>query len=909
MAEAKRNDLFRQLLRGREELFLSLLDATPEAVIVVDERMHIIFWNKGAEAIYGYTEDEILGENAVILLPQRKRRSEQGRFDESLQSAASAKLGKTFASVGVRKSGEEFSAEVSQSILTADNQNYFIGVVRDVSERMRLESVAAQSTQRLRLLLENSTDLIITVDSSGTLQYVSPASEQILGRTSKEVLDQNVLELIHPDDHKTVLTALGSALQNPGSIHNASCRCLHKDGSWRTLHGVGRAAADEAGQLLIVITARDITEQKNAEDARRESEERFSALATSASDPIICIDSSAAVIFWNAAAEAVFGYTAAEMMGNSLTRIIPERYQEYMQGGLERVVSSGVFDIGGIAFEFTGLRKSGAEFPAEMSFSSWKSGSDVFFSCIVRDISERRITEESLQREKDFTQTIIETADVIIIALDLEDQVILFNRKAEEVTGYSRDEVLGKELLKTIPVRMDREAFDKMSREISGGAAVSPYHQFITTKNGEEKIILTRGTQLKNTEGRVIGVLETGVDVTEQRSMETKLLQAEKLRDLGELAGGVAHDFNNVLAAILGRAQLLRMHLEEFAGSERRKAYHELQQGLEVIERAAADGAETVRRIQEFARIRPDDKDAVAVDINEVVAHAMDFTRVRWKDNAELKGIHFTIVKQLSEVPLILGSPAELREVLTNLINNSLDAMPGGGTIRVETFKEHTHVCLRLTDTGGGMPPHVVERIFDPFFTTKGPQSTGLGMSVSYGIITRHQGTIAVESREGSGTVFTIKFPLKEIEKASREEPAPAVRDADKASILVIDDEEDVRELLCDILTMHGHEVTAARDGRQGLEIFASRAFDMVFTDLGMPGMSGWEVATAVKKIAPDAAVALITGWGIQLEKEDMEKSSVDHILNKPFTVEDIVRLVHEALAHKNPFPPFPVKT
>ncbi len=899
MAVHKGNYFIRKLMRGREELFLSLVDAAPEAIIIVDDSMHIIFWNRGAAAIYGYSEDEIAGADANILLPERNRKRVEGQFDDRLQAGDATKFGKIITSIGVRKNGEEFPAEVSQSIHTVNNQNYYIGVVRDVSERMRLESVAAQSTQRLRLLLENSTDLIITVDSSGTLQYVSPASEQMLGRTSEELLGQNVLGFIHPDDHNAVLTALGSALQNPGSIHNASCRCMHKDGSWRTLHGVGRAVADEAGQLLIVINARDISEQKQSEDARQESEERFSALATSASDPIICIDSKGIVLFWNNAAETVFGYAPGEILGKPLTLIIPERYHEYMQGGLERVVTTGEFDIGGISFEFIGLRKSGEEFPAEMSFATWKAQSDVFFSCIVRDISERRRADETLQREKEFTRTIIETADVIIIALDLEDQVILFNRKAEEVTGYSRDEVMGKELLKTIPMRMDSEAFAKMTQEISGGAAVSPYHQFITTKSGEEKILFTRGTQLKDTEGRVIGVLETGVDVTEQRSMETKLLQAEKLRDLGELAGGVAHDFNNVLAAILGRAQLLRMHLDEFAGSERRKAYHELQQGLEVIERAAADGAETVRRIQEFARIRPDDKDAVAVDINEVVAHAIDFTRVRWKDNAELKGIHFTIVKQLSDVPPILGSPAELREVLTNLINNSLDAMPGGGTISVETFKEHTHVCLRLTDTGGGMPPHVVERIFDPFFTTKGPQSTGLGMSVSYGIITRHQGTIAVESREGSGTVFTIKFPLKEIEKASRVEPAQAVRYTDKASILVIDDEEDVRELLCDILTIHGHEVAAARDGRQGLEIFASSAFDMVFTDLGMPGMSGWEVATAVKKIAPDVAVALITGWGINLDKDDMEKSSVDHILNKPFTVDDILRLVREALTHK----------
>ena len=645
MAVKKGNDIFRQQLRGREELFLSLVDAAPEAIIIVDDGMQIIFWNRGAEAMYGYTEDEIVGADADILLPEHKRSGEKVHFDENRRAANPSKLGTTFASSGLRKSGEEFPTEVSQSIHTVDNRKYFIGVVRDVSER--------------------------------------------------------------------------------------------------------------------------------------------------------------------------------------------------------------------------------------------------------------RNADETLRREKEFSRTIIETADAIIIALDLEDKVILFNRKAEEVTGYGRDEVLGKELLKTIPMRMDRDAFVKMTQEISGGAAVSPYHQFITTKSGEEKIIFTRGTQLKDSEGRVFGVLETGVDVTEQRSMEAKLLQAEKLRDLGELAGGVAHDFNNVLAAILGRAQLLKMHLEEFSGAERRKAYHELQQGLEVIERAAADGAETVRRIQEFARIRPDDKDAVAVDINEVVMHAVDFTRPRWKNEAERKGIHFSIDKRLTDVPLILGSPAELREVLTNLINNSLDAMPAGGTIRVETYKENTHVCLRLTDSGGGMPPHVVERIFDPFFTTKGPQSTGLGMSVSYGIITRHQGTITVESREGSGTVFTIKFPLKEIVKEALEEPPQAAPEEDKAAILIIEDEEDVRELLRDILTMHGNEVAVARDGREGVETFQSKHFDLVFTDLGMPGMSGWEVATAIKDINPHATVAIITGWGIQLDKEDMVKSRVDYILNKPFTIDDIKRLVREALALK----------
>ncbi len=586
-------------------------------------------------------------------------------------------------------------------------------------------------------------------------------------------------------------------------------------------------------------------------------------------------------------------------MGKSITLLIPERYHDYYTGGMERVMSSGVFDIGKISFEFVGRTKGGDEFPAELSFATWESRGDIYFSCIVRDISERKKSEEALQKEKEYTRTIIETADALIIALDTEDKVILFNRLAEELTGFSRDEVLGKDLLAVIPIRMDKDAFSKMTQEIMDGGSVSPYHLFITNKAGEEKIIFTRGRQLKDKDGKVIGVLEIGVDVTEQRRMETKLLQAEKLRGLGEMAGGVAHDFNNVLAAILGRAQLLKLHLGEFTGTEQRKSYQELKQGLEVIERAAADGAETVRRVQEFARIRPDDKDMAAVSLNEVIEHAIEFTRVRWKDEAELKGIKYVIEKQMSSVPAILGSAAELREVLTNLINNAMDAMPDGGTISIKTFVEKNQVCMLVGDSGTGMPRHIMERIFDPFFTTKGPQSTGLGMSVSYGIVTRHQGTIAIDSEEGKGTVFTIKFPVREVKKQETEAAPETGGDMQKAAILIIEDEEDVRSLLQDILTMQGHRVVIAHDGREGVELFTSGAFDLVFTDLGMPGMSGWEVAKAIRAQDPKVAIAIITGWDIHMDKEAFEESGVNLIIQKPFTVDAIVRLVRESLAIK----------
>ena len=384
--------------------------------------------------------------------------------------------------------------------------------------------------------------------------------------------------------------------------------------------------------------------------------------------------------------------------------------------------------------------------------------------------------------------------------------------------------------------------------------------------------------------------------------MEHRLLQSEKLKSLGELAGGVAHDFNNVLAAILGRAQLLKMIFEPPPGNkERRKAMIELNEGLEVIEQASRDGAETVRRIQEFARKRVDDKHFTTVDLNEIIDNALEYTRMRWKNDAESKGIKINIQKELAILPTTSGSASELREVITNLLNNAVDAMPQGGEIKIKTYREDNHIVVTVEDTGAGIPEYIKDRIFDPFFTTKGVQSTGLGMSVSYGIINRHRGTISVDSIEGQGTTFTIKLPISEkvieVEKAKRIEG-----ETRKAKIMVIEDEEVVRNILFKILKLGGHEVEVVSDGHKGIEMFEKKEFDLVFTDLGMPGLSGWQVAEKIKGINGRVPVILITGWDIKQDKSETKDNWVDIIIHKPFEMEKVLNTVQEGMILRDRF-------
>ncbi|MBI4607807.1 MAG: response regulator [Candidatus Rokubacteria bacterium] len=373
----------------------------------------------------------------------------------------------------------------------------------------------------------------------------------------------------------------------------------------------------------------------------------------------------------------------------------------------------------------------------------------------------------------------------------------------------------------------------------------------------------------------------------EVQHTQEQLVRSEKFRALGEMAGGVAHDFNNLLTAILGRTQYLLLQLDE--GEVPPK---EVRRNLTVVERAALDGAETVRRLLEFTRATPRPGEAVAVDVNELLVQTVEVSRHRWKDEAEAKGHEIQVVLETGGVPPVAGNPAELREVLLNLVFNAIDAMPHGGTLTLSSWTGDGAVCLGVRDTGVGMSPEIRQRIFDPFFTTKGPKSSGLGLSACYGIIHRHEGEITVESKEGQGTTFTVRLPLR---------PAPPPRAVEtpraqggRLRILVVDDEADVRETLQDILAAAGHEMCVAGSGAEGLETLERQPVDVVLTDLGMPGMTGWEVADRIKARWPHLKVALITGWGVRIEPAELETHGVDFLIAKPFQVKQILRTVSD---------------
>jgi len=332
---------------------------------------------------------------------------------------------------------------------------------------------------------------------------------------------------------------------------------------------------------------------------------------------------------------------------------------------------------------------------------------------------------------------------------------------------------------------------------------------------------------------------------------------------------------------VLGRAQLLLRRVQE----------PQLRQWLEVIERSALDGAQTVKRLQEFTRIRRD-QPLIPLDLNAVVRDALDITQSRWREEPMSRGIIIELRTAFAPLPPVVGDAAELREAMTNIILNAVDAMPRGGTLMITTAVVDGHAEITVRDTGTGMTPAVREKIFDPFFTTKGPQGTGLGLSMTYGIVSRHGASIAVESAEGQGSLFRLTFqPAAAVESpaATAAAPAPAPR---SLHCLVVDDEEPVRTVLADILESAGHTVVTEGDGAAAITRFRDERFDLVLTDLAMPRVSGWQVALAIKAAAPLTPVFLVTGFGVELSADERRAHGVDQILVKPLQMQDILDAV-----------------
>ena len=488
--------------------------------------------------------------------------------------------------------------------------------------------------------------------------------------------------------------------------------------------------------------------------------------------------------------------------------------------------------------------------------------------CTARDLSDLRKVQAVAREHQSLLTNILESARESIYAVDTDGNFKWCNTATLKGLGYQRSNFIGRPLLSMV-YEPDRELVrEKLAAALTGSPQTYEMRYF--SHEGKLRYARVDNSPLV-VEGRTTGVLGIARDITEQKEERERAARADKLRALGQLASGVAHDFNNSLAAILGRAQLLRRQVGDPA----------LVRNLDIIQTAAEDAAATVRRIQTFAR-KSAVKEFELVDVAGLLNDATEITRTRWQNEARIRGLEYEVKLDTDRGHFTYGSASELREVFVNIIVNAVDAMPRGGKLLITCRRIDNRLQLHFSDNGVGMPDDVQQKIFEPFFSTKGAQGTGLGLSVSYSIIERHSGSISVVSEPGKGACFTIDLPAVGADSSSAD-LTTALSNAPSLRILVVDDEDSVRETLAEMLVAFNHRVELAVSGQEAVEKMHETAFDFVFTDLAMPEMDGWETARRIRQDWPNVKIVLVTGYGPTTAPPTGEEELVDAIIGKPF--------------------------
>lgn len=382
-------------------------------------------------------------------------------------------------------------------------------------------------------------------------------------------------------------------------------------------------------------------------------------------------------------------------------------------------------------------------------------------------------------------------------------------------------------------------------------------------------------------------------DVTGRKEFEQKLFQIDKMNALGLQSSGIAHEFNNILGIILGYLDIVRAEIKD--------DNVKVTDALKIIEKAARDGAEIVDKIQQFSRIKGEYERAEEfIDLIEIVNEVLEFTMPRWKTEAQSKGVEYEIIRNnfTTSKYRIRCNPSELREVVINVINNSIDAMPNGGKIGFSVKTDGNNVIISISDNGIGMSENIKDRIFDPFFTTKGGKRSGLGMSLSYSIMARYDGAIMVDSCAGKGTTIHLKMPLCYTKVVRNVEKETETVTGHSANILVIEDEEVILDMMKIVLESRGHNVSVSQDSGVGVKMYEDNLYDIVLCDLAMPKLNGWQVARFIKEYdafrkKSKTPVVLITGYELDTETIDYKKEGVDFILNKPIEFGKLHKIIN----------------
>ncbi|MDX2032759.1 MAG: PAS domain S-box protein [Blastocatellia bacterium] len=753
--------------------------------------------------------------------------------------------------------------------------------------RQYVEALRA-SQDRLRDILTSIEDIVwsSSIDAS-EIFFINPAAERIYGRPIADFYEIPQLwqQLVHPEDQALVEKAFLD-LESATSF-DVEYRIVRPNGEVRWLHDRGRILIEPNGKPpRLDGIARDITRRRQAEEALRASESRFAGIVATAMDAIIAIDAEQRVTLFNAAAERMFQCPAAEAIGQPLDRFLPAPFRESHAARIDEFGRNNVSSRGmGSSSTVHGLRADGTAFPMEASISQLSVDRQKIYTVILRDVTERKRSEAQLIEQAALLNQTMEA----IISSDLDGRIIFWNRGAERVYGWTAEEVVGRNI-KMEWYRGDSAKADAAWQElIAQGQWTGELQQY--AKDGRRITIDGHWTRVSDESGRPKSILIVNYDITEKKLLESQFLRAQRMESIGTLAGGIAHDLNNVLSPIMMAMQLLQARWQD----------EDSQRILSVLISNVERGADMVKQVLSFARGTSGER--VALQPVHLIKEIVKIMKETFPKSIEIR---FQVPADLW---MVNGDATQLHQVLMNLCVNARDAMALGGTLRIEAenividdvyarmvpnVAAGRHVRISVADTGDGIPAEILDRIFDPFFTTKDQgKGTGLGLSTVMAIVHGHGGFINVQSEVGRGTTFRIH--LRALETAELR-PAPLqTHEMPRGNgewILVVDDEAAIREIATSALEAFGYHVLTAGDGAEAIALFVQHRerIRVVVTDMMMPYMDGAATIQALLRLAPELRILGTSGLEEGGKRKEALDAGAQAFIPKPYTAETLLK-------------------
>ncbi len=866
------------------EHLLGLLEQNRTGFFQVDGGGTLLFVNTALARLLGHpSPEEFMTKNAAV--PFTRTDGHRALVAAARNDAQVA----GFQASILHRNGHAIEVMIHASF-TGDTLS---AMVEDIRPADAAGESLRRSEAKYRALYDDAPDMYHTLDENGIITDCNNTEARVLGYDKSSIIGSPIARFFTAESRRGFTRDFPRLKRKPLKI-TVEREMVRQDGSTFPVSMHISSEFNDKGEFLRTIAiARDISELKQAEDDLRRSEHQFRAIAETAIDAIIYINGKGEIIYWNPAAEKMFGYSARELAGADLHLLLaPEKYHQAYHRGFAHFKKTGQGHAVGKTLELEARRKDGSIFPIEVSFSVIPTENRYHAVGVIRDISDRVNAERTIRESEKKYRTLFTDSRDAIYMISRDGVFLDVNQATEKLFGYSRSELIG---MKVLSLYVDPGQRAKLQAEIESAGSIRDFELRLLHRSGHEITCLATASLWLDSEGKIRGYHGILRDITEKRRTESELIKAQKLEAIGILAGGIAHDFNNLLTGILGNISLLKLKAQD------NKYIHER---LEQTERAGLQARNLTQQLLTFSKGGEPVKRTAP--IKELLVEASRFA---------LRGSNVRCLFDFAEdLRQVHGDTGQLGQVIQNLTLNSDQAMPTGGTLTI-TARNTTvpggdnlqlppgnYVTILFADTGCGIKEELLEKIFDPYFTTK-PQGNGLGLAISYSIIRKHGGLLSVSSSPGKGTTFTIILPASEKKNGAAPSSAEiSGPPSGQGRILLMDDEPLIRRIAGEMLRTSGYEVTLANDGTVATDLYleameAGTPFDAVILDLTIPGgMGGRETLSCLRGIDPEVKAVVSSGYSNDPIMSDYKKHGFCAVIPKPYSIKQLAKTLHEIM-------------